>query len=1852
MVLMAGQTASGQFTSGNLVVVQTSGSVSKAGSPVTLKEYSPSGAPGTTVAIPATGSTPMQMAAGSGGSEGFITRSADGTALMLAGYATSTSYPVDITVTTSAAAPRAIFKVDAFGNYSMVGSSTTNYSANDIRGAITDGTNYWASGASNINVDGIDYYGPGTPAALGVSAKAYGLQIFNNQIYFSTQKTLAGVTPNFGIYSLGIGLPTSGTITPTLVINTGAATPEDFSFSPAGDICYIAINLNTPVGGIQKWTNNGSGWTLAYTLGTGATNIGAYGLVVDYSGANPIVYATSNESNTVGNRIIKIVDTGAGSSATTLVTGAANTWFHGITFSPTCPLPSQPGAFTASSSSVNLGQSGVAYTVPNDPTVTYTWNYSGTGATIVGSGNSITVNFSSTATNGTLSVKANNSCGISAATSLAVSINGSMRITEYMYSGTNGEFIEFTNVGGTSVDMTGWSSDDATRSPGGHNLSAFGVVQPGESVILTETASATFRSAWGLCPGIKIIGGYTNDNLGRSDEINLYNGTTLIDRLTFNDQGTGTVKGPRTQNASAWITAAGLGNNNASLSVLSVVGDSEGSFSSPTGGDIGSPGKSSRATVSYNPCLVINGAPTIVFDVATTSNFLDGGITTPPASPYGVSGVISDPTDPASTLGMYFTVNDAETPVNSLIVTATSSNTTVVPASNVVLTGNGASWNVKITPTGVGYSNITVSVNDGTTTTSFLVSYAASEASATPNATIWSTGMSDASDGIPIDDNYYITGDDELNVLNVYSRSISGKPFVSFDYSAYLNLPEPAKPEADLEAAARSTTNVNKMYWLGSMSNGKAPFDSKPNRNRIFATTITGTGASTAFTFAGYYGNLRATLIAWGDANGYNFTASAAAGVDSKIPSGFAAEGMVFGPDNTTLYIGMRAPLVPTATRTNAVIAPILNFETWFNNGAPATDPVFGPPIELDLGLRGIRDLIRLSNGTYVILAGNPGSDPLTSALFKWTGNANDLPILIQSSADGVLNIEGALEVKVGGNLSLSQLQVISDGGDENLYNDGSEAKDFGDLSLRKFRMDNLSSLDLSLCQNVSAAVTPNGPTTFCNGDSVVLTASAGKSYLWSNGATTPSITVKTSQKDSVTVTNVNGCVAKSAAVQVIANSLPSATISASGSTTFCVGDSVVLTATAGMSAYHWSNGAATVSVTLKSSEKDSVKVTDTNGCSSISSATQVSVNALPVVTVSGGSPVNLLEGDSLTLQATVVNRFTYQWEKNASQILGAVSSTLVVKSNGDYEVTVIDSNTCSSASNHILVNILHKPTLSTISKSVAENSSLSFTTGDFTSAFTDIDGNALTKVKFTALPQHGVLKLGSAIVALNQEILSANLGQLTYVPTTNYSGAETMGWNGADNTSYAATGANILLTVTPVNVAPTTSVTSPAANTEFNVGSNVTITANAADVDGTIKKVLFYAGPTKLGEDATAPYSFVWTNVAAGGYNVYTKAIDDQNATTTSATVYVHVNMYPTVSLTAPSQGATLAAGNITVSASASDPDGSVKKVQFFANGIKIAEDSVSPFSITWQVSTSGNYSLTANAIDNKNAVTTSSAVTVTVNGVPQNCTGSGSITREVYYNIPGWTIPDLTGNSKFPSSPDAVGQVTTFEAPANIGLNYGSRIYGFICAPLTGDYTFWIAADDRAELWLSTDESPANRQLIASVPTAVNPRAYIKYPQQKAIVSLVKGRRYFIEALHKQYNLNDHISVAWTLPSNAFENPIPGSRLSPWTGGTIARTGNMEVSGSANDAYSHMTVSPIPAQDLIHVNFYSDATSPAEVYVTDILSNEMTRKEVDATKGMNNVQLSINGLPNGLYLVHTVVGNKRDIVKIVVAK
>ena len=138
-----------------------------------------------------------------------------------------------------------------------------------------------------------------------------------------------------------------------------------------------------------------------------------------------------------------------------------------------------------------------------------------------------------------------------------------------------------------------------------------------------------------------------------------------------------------------------------------------------------------------------------------------------------------------------------------------------------------------------------------------------------------------------------------------------------------------------------------------------------------------------------------------------------------------------------------------------------------------------------------------------------------------------------------------------------------------------------------------------------------------------------------------------------------------------------------------------------------------------------------------------------------------------------------------------------------------------------------------------------------------------------------------------------------------------------------------------------------------------------------------------------------------------------------------------------------------------------------------------------------------------------------------------------EKFGGITGTTIASLTGAPNYPGSPDSSIIYSTFEAPTNVDENYGLRARGYLTAPATGDYTFWIASDDNGSLLLSSDADPANATEIASVPSWSSSQQYDKFPeQQSATISLVAGQHYYIEALMKEQGGGDNLSVAWAGP------------------------------------------------------------------------------------------------------------------------
>ncbi len=155
------------------------------------------------------------------------------------------------------------------------------------------------------------------------------------------------------------------------------------------------------------------------------------------------------------------------------------------------------------------------------------------------------------------------------------------------------------------------------------------------------------------------------------------------------------------------------------------------------------------------------------------------------------------------------------------------------------------------------------------------------------------------------------------------------------------------------------------------------------------------------------------------------------------------------------------------------------------------------------------------------------------------------------------------------------------------------------------------------------------------------------------------------------------------------------------------------------------------------------------------------------------------------------------------------------------------------------------------------------------------------------------------------------------------------------------------------------------------------------------------------------------------------------------------------------------------------------------------------------------------------------------------------GAVIMEVWSGVNGFDVWGLTGNPRFPGSPDTRVLLRSLETPPGRGDNYGSRIRGYLVPPADGDYRFWIAADDSAEFWLSPTDSPFERKRIARLSSFVESRVFdARELQRSEPVALQAGRHYYFEVLDKEALGDDHLSIAWSRPGTERE-VIPGQYL-----------------------------------------------------------------------------------------------------------
>jgi sulfur relay (sulfurtransferase) complex TusBCD TusD component (DsrE family) len=182
----------------------------------------------------------------------------------------------------------------------------------------------------------------------------------------------------------------------------------------------------------------------------------------------------------------------------------------------------------------------------------------------------------------------------------------------------------------------------------------------------------------------------------------------------------------------------------------------------------------------------------------------------------------------------------------------------------------------------------------------------------------------------------------------------------------------------------------------------------------------------------------------------------------------------------------------------------------------------------------------------------------------------------------------------------------------------------------------------------------------------------------------------------------------------------------------------------------------------------------------------------------------------------------------------------------------------------------------------------------------------------------------------------------------------------------------------------PTITLTSPSNGANYPAPATINLAASVTANGHTITKVQFYNGSSLLGESASAPYTFTWSNVGSGSYTLTARLVYDSGSTLDSSSVSVTVTgAGPAITLTSPSDGTSYQApASFDLAASVTANGHTITKVQFYNGSSLLGESASAPYTFTWDNVGPGSYTLTARLVYDSGSTLDSSPVSVTVTG------------------------------------------------------------------------------------------------------------------------------------------------------------------------------------------------------------------------------------------------------------------------------
>lgn len=620
--------------------------------------------------------------------------------------------------------------------------------------------------------------------------------------------------------------------------------------------------------------------------------------------------------------------------------------------------------------------------------------------------------------------------------------------------------------------------------------------------------------------------------------------------------------------------------------------------------------------------------------------------------------------------------------------------------------------------------------------------------------------------------------------------------------------------------------------------------------------------------------------------------------------------------------------------------------------------------------------------------------------------------------------------------------------------------------------------------------------TTICSGSSITLIASqaAGNSYQWKlngndiSGANNDTYSTSTGGAYTCEVTNICGPILSNS-ITLVNSALPIANVTPTGTTTICAGNShnMAVTATAG-NTYQWykasvgliagaTNSTYSVSPAVGSHTYNCI-VTNSLGCTNASNVSNLTVQALPTISITAGGPVVFCTGGSVTLNASS-SVSNYQWKGNGINISGATFQNYSALATGNYTCEV--TSTCGAAtSNSIAVTVSPAPTASisaggpttfcsgssvtlTANSGIAyqwKNNSANISGATLQFYYATTTGNYTCSVSSTcgtALSNSISVSVGSTTASISANG-STNICPNTIVSMTAYPvpGA-TYQWqlNGANLNGLTAIGygfitpgdytcvvsspscgSSISNTITISNLPAPLATISPSTSITICAGSVQTFTANTGSN-------LTYQW-RRNGVNIANATNISYTTSNTGSYSVVVS--DGGSCTTSSAQIPLSNNPLPTATNTASTPTTVCAGGGVVFNANS----GTGLTYQWQKNSVNIPGGTLISYTATtagsYRVTVSNNFGCTRNSSAITAAFTGSSVTSaITVVGTATFCAGSGTYLQETT-SVPGYSYQwqnngvDITGATLSTYTP-AISGTYTVRVTASCGTALSSQ-------------------------------------------------------------------------------------------------------------------------------------------------------------------------------------------------------------------